>query len=100
VRVAVAGTVIDGTVREPLTGGGDRVVAAIRPDDLEPVPEGGLPATVTAAEYRGREFYGTAATADGLELGFAARHRPTPGDTVRLAAPPERVLVFAAGNAP
>ena len=59
-----------------------------------PVPEGGIPATVAAAEYRGREFYGTATTAGGVEIGFTAVDRPTPGDPIRLSAPPDRVLVF------
>ena len=91
-RLEVAGTVLDGTAREPLAAAD--VVAAVRPDDLFPVPEGGIPATVAAAEYRGREFYGTAITADGVEIGFTAVDRPTPGDPIRLAAPPDRVLVF------
>jgi putative spermidine/putrescine transport system ATP-binding protein len=91
-RLEVAGTVLDGTAREPLAAAA--VVAAVRPDDLFPVPEGGIPATVAAAEYRGREFYGTATTADGVEIGFTAVDRPTPGDPIRLSAPPDRVLVF------
>jgi putative spermidine/putrescine transport system ATP-binding protein len=97
-RVEVAGTVLDGTARVPLAA--DAVVVAIRPDDLAPVAENGIPATVAAAEYRGREFYGTATTADGLEIGFTAHDRPTPGDPIRLATPPDRVLVFAVGPTP
>jgi putative spermidine/putrescine transport system ATP-binding protein len=71
-------------------------VAAIRPEDLIPTADGQISARVETAEYRGREFYGTARTEDGTELFFRSEHRATPGETLRLGADPARVLVYAA----
>jgi putative spermidine/putrescine transport system ATP-binding protein len=73
---------------------------AIRPEDLTPAGDAPIAATVDAAEYRGREFYGFARTADGTELYFRSERRVTAGDAIRLGAPPERVLIYAAGDAP
>ena len=61
-----------------------------------PAADGPITATVETAEYRGREFYGTARTADGTELFFRSEHRATAGETLRLGADPARVLVFTA----
>jgi len=71
-------------------------VAAIRPDDLLVLPDSPLPATVVSAEYRGRDFYGIARAADGIELHFRSESRVAPGDAIRLGVEPGRVLVFAA----
>jgi putative spermidine/putrescine transport system ATP-binding protein len=76
------------------TDGG--AVAAIRPEDLVPMDDGPLVAVVRSAEYRGREYYGVADTADGVELFFRAEHRVGPGDALRLGVDPARVLVFPA----
>ena len=92
-RLEVGGTVLEGTARGRLDG--KSVVAAIRPDDLKAVAEDGIVASVVTAEYRGREFYGLARTEDGLELGFTSTDRLAAGAPVRLAAPAERVLIFA-----
>ncbi len=70
-------------------------IAAIRPEDLSATPDGPITATVEAAEYRGRDFYGFARTSDGTELFFRSDSRVGAGDTIRLAAAPERVLVYA-----
>ena len=93
VRIDIAGAPLFGTVVEgPARGRG---VAAIRPDDLM-AGDGPIAATVEAAEYRGRDFYGLARAADGTELHFRSAARVAPGETVRLGAPPERVLLYLA----
>jgi putative spermidine/putrescine transport system ATP-binding protein len=80
----------------PIEAANGPAVAAIRPDDLVAGPDGPIEATVQAAEYRGRDFYGFARTADGTELFFRSDARIGAGDTVRLDAAAERVLVYAA----
>ncbi len=77
---------------------GDRegdALAAIRPDDLTPLPDGPIVARAETAEYRGRDFYGLARTAEGLELYFRAPRPVIPGETLRLGAEAARILVFA-----
>ncbi|MFI4982345.1 MAG: TOBE domain-containing protein, partial [Nevskiales bacterium] len=69
-------------------------MVAIRPEDFSPVPGGPVEATVQSAEYRGRDFYGVAATADGIELFFRSELRVQPGEALRLGADPARVLVY------
>ena len=94
VSVTIAGATLTGTPIEPVNG---KATAAIRPEDLVATPDGPITATVEAAEYRGRDFYGFARAADGTELFFRAETRLNSGDPVRLAAAPERVLVYAGG---
>ncbi len=48
------------------------------------------------AEYHGRDFYAVARGRDGTELYFRSDQRVQPGETVRLAATRERVLVYPA----
>jgi len=76
-------------------------VIAIRPEDLHPVASDGaaVPTTVSASEFKGREFVGFGRTADGVELSFRAPNRLEPGAAVHLGADPERALVFAGGQA-
>ncbi|GAB4084626.1 ABC transporter ATP-binding protein [Myceligenerans cantabricum] len=81
-------------------GDGDRVRAAVRPDDLELLPDGEQPrdgnvvaGTVAVVEYHGREF------AVGVQTDVGMLHARTPtaprvGEAVRLSAPARRVLVF------
>jgi putative spermidine/putrescine transport system ATP-binding protein len=71
-------------------------IVAIRPEDLTPAEDAPIPAEVESAEYRGRDYYGQARAADGTELFFRAEQRVTPGEALRLGAPPPRVLVYAA----
>jgi putative spermidine/putrescine transport system ATP-binding protein len=93
--VDIGGATIAGVIRDEITG--DKVVAAIRPDDLSAVGEGqGVPATVEAIEYRGRHFFGQARGPEHAELYFRAASRLSVGETVRLAAPAERVLIYPA----
>ena len=75
-----------------------RIVAAIRPDDLTP-GDTGLPARVEMTEYRGRDFAGVARSDAGEILHFRTERRLEPGESVRLGAPPERVLLYPAEGA-
>ncbi|HEX2724943.1 MAG TPA: TOBE domain-containing protein, partial [Beijerinckiaceae bacterium] len=94
--VDVGATRISGRMREPVKAG-DAAVVAIRPDNLMPVPttNGGVPATLSASEFRGQEFVGFARTADGVDLSFRSPIRLHAGGAVHLRADPTRVLVFA-----
>jgi putative spermidine/putrescine transport system ATP-binding protein len=74
------------------------VVVAFRPDDLTPRADGPIAATVTAAEYRGRDFFGKAATSEGTELYFRSESKVAPGENVRLGVDPGRLLIYADGG--
>jgi putative spermidine/putrescine transport system ATP-binding protein len=63
-----------------------------------PTTNGGLPATLSASEFRGQEFVGFARTADGVDLSFRSPIRLQAGGTIHLRADPARVLVFAGGR--
>jgi putative spermidine/putrescine transport system ATP-binding protein len=78
---------------------GAAVVVAIRPGDLLAAADGPMGAEVTGMEYRGEAFYGTAAGAGGQELFFRSETPLEIGTATRLAAPADRVLVYAAGSA-
>jgi putative spermidine/putrescine transport system ATP-binding protein len=66
--VQVGGAKLSGVPVEQLADG--EAIVAIRPEDLTPRPGGPIAATVATAEYRGRDFFGTALTADRTELFF------------------------------
>jgi len=95
--VQVAGAPLSGVVVERPTNG--EAIVAIRPEDLTPRPGGAIAATVATAEYRGRDFYGMAVTADRTELFFRSEQRVAPGDTLQLGAEPARVLIYGSGGA-
>ncbi len=92
--VAVENATLTGTVRGALAPG-DAAVVAVRPEDLLAGPAGPLAATVTSAEFRGRDHTGFARMSDGTELVFHAEERAEPGQVVRLSPDPARTLVFA-----
>jgi putative spermidine/putrescine transport system ATP-binding protein len=92
--VSVAGGRVAGTPVEPVAA---QAIVAIRPEDLHPTADGPIAATVEIAEYHGRDFYAVARGAGGEELFFRSPVRVGPGEVVRLAAPPERVLIYDAG---
>ncbi len=73
-----------------------RAILAIRPDDLKPDVDGAIAAKVEIAEYHGRDFYAVARGAAGEELFFRSPDRVAAGETVRLTAARERVLVYPA----
>lgn len=94
--IDVEGARLGGATREPISIGAP-VYVAIRPDDLivGEADSNALSVIVDTAEYRGREFVGTAHTKGGLELVFRSPHAVEPGTAVHLKADPERTLVFA-----
>ena len=93
VFVTMSGARLLGT---PVDAVGTDAIVAIRPDDLQPRNDGPICATVEIAEYHGRDFSALARGSDGSELYFRSPVRVSPGESVRLAAPRERVLVYAA----
>ncbi|MBN8890128.1 MAG: spermidine/putrescine ABC transporter ATP-binding protein [Rhodospirillales bacterium 70-18] len=97
VTARIGAAELHGIAAEALDG--EAAIVAIRPDDLTPRADGPLAARVTAAEYRGRDFYGIAATAEGTELYFRSDIRVAPGETLRLGADAARVLVYPRGPA-
>ncbi|MDB5512392.1 MAG: transporter ATP-binding protein [Enterovirga sp.] len=98
-EVAVCGTTVQGLVREPVQAGASAVVS-IRPEDLVAgASASGIPARVTAIEYRGRAFFGTALAEDGTELFFRADRTVAKDEAVVLAPLPDRTLVFAGAPA-
>jgi putative spermidine/putrescine transport system ATP-binding protein len=90
--VTVGGATFQGTEIEAVSGEG---VVAIRPDDLHVAADGPLAATVESAQYHGDCFYCSGKAADGAELFFLSPSRLQKGDTVRLGASRDRVLVYA-----
>ncbi|MGH7124728.1 MAG: ABC transporter ATP-binding protein, partial [Stellaceae bacterium] len=90
--VEVGGAALSGVMVERPTNG--EAIVAIRPEDLTPRPDGPIAATVATAEYRGRDFYGTALTTDRTELFFRSEQPVAPGDTLRLGAEASRVLIY------
>jgi putative spermidine/putrescine transport system ATP-binding protein len=90
--VSVGGANFQGTAVEQVSGAG---VAAIRPDDLHVAADGPLTATVETAQYHGDCFYCSGKSADGTELFFVSPAKVQKGDSVRLAANRDRVLIYA-----
>jgi hypothetical protein len=90
--VTVGGATFQGTAIEQVSGAG---VAAIRPDDLHVAADGPLTATVETAQYHGDCFYCSGKAADGTDLYFLSPTKVQKGDTVRLAADRDRVLIYA-----
>ncbi len=70
------------------------VTIAIRPEDLITQADGPLSAAVETAEYRGRSFFGTARTTEGVELFFRSEQPVAIGEGIRLGADPAQVLVY------
>jgi putative spermidine/putrescine transport system ATP-binding protein len=95
--VDIDGAHLTGHARASLWVGATAEVA-VRPDDLETAEPGpnAVSALVHASEYRGREFIGFARTSDGRDLTFRSAQPIQPDEHVHLAAPADRVLVFAA----
>jgi putative spermidine/putrescine transport system ATP-binding protein len=93
VRVSVGGAALRGTAVERRPDG--QAIVAVRPDDLKPAGDGPVSATVESAQYHGRDFYCSGRASDGTELYFCSALPLQRGDTVRLAADPARVLIYA-----
>jgi putative spermidine/putrescine transport system ATP-binding protein len=92
-NMRIGGADVEGTPVGAAAEG--NAVAAIRPDDLKAEVGGPLAVTVESAQYHGRDFYCSGRTGDGSELYFCSEHKVTKGDSVRLAADPSRVLIYA-----
>jgi putative spermidine/putrescine transport system ATP-binding protein len=98
VVVSIAGARLHGTAQGTSPGGtiDGPAVVAIRPEDLVPTPDGPIAATVEIAEYHGRDFYAVLRADDGSALFCRSPVPVRAGDALRLAARPDRVLVYAA----
>jgi putative spermidine/putrescine transport system ATP-binding protein len=76
---------------------GDRVVAAVRPEDVRVVDvatgDNCLAATVDVVEYQGREL-AVEVRMDGQALHLRTEQRLAPGDAVTLAVDPARLLIY------
>ena len=92
VTIDVAGAPLRGRARGRMTG--NTAVASIRPDDLAPVTSGGIPATVEAMEYRGKDFFGQASGPTNAQLFFRSDTLLRAGEAIRLSADPYRVIIF------
>jgi putative spermidine/putrescine transport system ATP-binding protein len=86
---------ITGRVRDNVAPG-DKVVVAIRTDDLEHTngAANALTAKVVSAEFRGREFVSFGDATDGTPLTFRANESLSPGVMAQLRSDPERTLIF------
>ncbi|MDR6631852.1 putative spermidine/putrescine transport system ATP-binding protein [Phyllobacterium sp. 1468] len=95
--VAVGKAMLTGTARNNLKVG-DSAVLAARADDVIAGEKSDktVEAVVETIEYRGREFVGTARTAEGLELVFHAPQTALLGSSIWLSIDPARALAFAA----
>ena len=96
VTVEGAGGVrLAGTAMQALPAGAS-VMVAVRPDEIA-IAEGehAFPGTVETAEYGGREWLLQVRTAFEDLLYVRSSRAVTPGDSVMLAAAPDRVLVYA-----
>jgi putative spermidine/putrescine transport system ATP-binding protein len=91
--VRIGDALLRATAPYGITASG-RIRAAIRPEDLTPCADGAITAVVETAEYRGRDFYGTARTPAGVEVFFRAEAAVAAGQPVRLGADPGRVLIY------
>ena len=95
VLVDIAGGTVQGTVQGKPPGKIEGpVVIAIRPEDLVPTSDGPITATVEIAEYHGRDFYAVLRTSNGDALYCRSPVRVNAGETIRLTARPDRVLVY------
>ena len=92
-EIEVCGTRLLGIPRDEVAAGAAATVS-IRPEDLV-AGASGIRAQVSAIEYRGRAFFGTALAPDGTELFFRAERPLVRDEPVTLQASPERTLVFA-----
>ena len=90
-----------GRAAQAVRAGDQAVTLMVRPEDLVAAARPAFAAVVRrSAEYRGRAFFGAAATRDGTELFFRSdtsvdRRR---GDRITLAARPEQILAFRRGR--
>ncbi|MBV9860631.1 MAG: ABC transporter ATP-binding protein [Alphaproteobacteria bacterium] len=89
-----AGVALNGTAQQGIAPG--PVSVALRPDDIEPggVGENAVEARVEIVEYCGRDWLVDLVLPDGRTVYARSPRKLLPGDLVRCAVDPERVLVF------
>ena len=94
--VAVGNATLTGMLRNDLNVG-DAALVAARGDDVTSGDEHAntLPAVIESIEYRGREFVGSARTADDVELVFHTSKNVAVGSRVFLSVDPDRTIIFA-----
>ena len=94
ITIDVSGTMFEGVTMTPMSG--HDVTAMIRPDDLIPAEDHqkGIEAVIEAIEYRGRDFFGSARAANGMELFFRSERPVVAGESIRLHADPSKVLLY------
>ncbi|HEU5333450.1 MAG TPA: ABC transporter ATP-binding protein, partial [Actinocrinis sp.] len=74
----------------------EQVTAALRPEDVRVVDQGGFDAVAEVVEYHGRGYHVDALTPAGDRIHLRTEVRVAPGDPLSLSVVPERVLVFPA----
>ena len=96
--LVAAGVRLEGTRQADLPAG--PVAIAVRPEEIALGEDGANAVTgrVDQVEYCGRDFLVDVVTPAGTFY-LRTERRVEPGETVRLALPPERVLVFPADRA-
>jgi len=99
VQAAGNGLQLRGKSQHPFTSGA-AVVAAIRPDDVEVGGSAGAPnalrAKVDLVEYLGREDEAIVTLEAGGRLFVRTPNRMTPGESVTVVLPPDRVIFLPA----
>jgi putative spermidine/putrescine transport system ATP-binding protein len=104
-RAVTGASTASGTSAGAPIAQGQPVTVAIRPEDLRIVGDGPAgeqavgEAVAEVVEYHGRVLHVEAVTAHGDRLHLTASQPVRPGDVLRLAAAPERALIFP-GEAP
>ncbi|MGW3605461.1 ABC transporter ATP-binding protein [Micromonospora sp. NPDC005161] len=82
---------------------GAEAVVAVRPEDIRVDGPGEahntMSATIEVVEYQGRELAAEARTETGQLLHLRTEQRIAPGDQVKVAIDPQRLLVYPAGAA-
>ena len=77
---------------------GARVDLLVRPDDIQPDPDGPLECVVTARSFRGTETLYTLRLNDGTDVlsRFPSHMDHAPGERVRVRVDAEHLIIFAA----
>ncbi|MCX5214730.1 ABC transporter ATP-binding protein [Kitasatospora sp. NBC_00240] len=92
------GLALQGTpVADRPLAAGEKVVVAIRPEDIHLAEDGGrtdVEAVAEIVEYHGRQFHVEALTREGDRIHFTTAASVRPHDTLSLTIPAERALVF------
>ena len=79
---------------------GERVDLLVRPDDIQPDPDGPLECVITARSFRGTETLYTLRLSDGTAVlsRFPSHMDHAPGERVRVRVDAEHLIIFAASE--